>query len=346
MSLEYPVFRPHPLVRGGHLQTILGAYLPWQRVPYAARQHQVALDDGDRIVLHDDQPSDWQPGDGVALLVHGLGGSYQSSYMERSAAKLTERGYRVFRMDLRGYGAGFPLARHPVHAGRSEDAGAALVYLLELCPGSPVHLVGYSMGGNIVLKLAGELGSQAPRDLASVLAVSPPIDLVECSRNMHRRVNRVYDRRFVKNLLTLVQRRKQQVEGALHRTFATRPQRLVDFDEHYTAPLSGFAGAQEYYERASSAPVLRHVSVPTLIVTAASDPIIPVGPFERTTYSDTTQLIIAPCGGHLGFFGRAGIDPDRRWLDWRIVDWVASHSPARQQTVRPLRRASQGAMAR
>jgi predicted alpha/beta-fold hydrolase len=346
MLLEYPVFRPHPLVRGGHLQTILGAYLPWQRVPYNARQHQVTLDDGDRIVLHDDQPQSWQPGDGVVLLLHGLGGSYQSSYMQRSATKLTERGYRVFRMDLRGYGAGFPLARYPVHAGRSEDAGSALAHVMELCPGSPVHLVGFSMGGNIVLKLAGELGSQAPQNLASVLAVSPPIDLVECSRNMHRRVNRVYDRRFVKNLLDLVQRRKQLVEGALHRAFATLPKRLVDFDDQYTAPLSGFAGAQDYYEQASSGRVLRHVSVPTLIVTAASDPIIPVGPFERTRYSDSTQLIIAPCGGHLGFFGRAGIDPDRRWLDWRIVDWIASRSPARQQPVQPVRRASHGVMAR
>jgi predicted alpha/beta-fold hydrolase len=326
MSLAFPQFAPHPLVRGGHLQTIVGAYLPWRRVAYRAVQVRVPLDDGDQLVLHDDVPAGWQPGDSVALLVHGLGGCYLSSYMQRCMAKLTARGCRVFRMDLRGSGAGFSLARHPVHAGRSEDARAALRAVSERCPDSPIHVVGFSMGANIVLKMAGEYGPAAPPELASILAVSPPIDLIECSRNMHRGTNRWYDRRFVRNLLAHVARRERQVPDALTAPLNPKPRKLVEFDEQFTAPLSGFADARDYYERASSGPLLRHIAVPALIVTAANDPIIPVAPFERASYSPTTRLVITPCGGHLGFLGRSGIDPDRRWLDWRVIDWIGGQT--------------------
>lgn len=359
MSLSFPNFRPHPLIRGGHLQTIIGSYLPWQKVTYAARQHRVPLSDGDQIVVHDDLPapsantgatnaispsasravaeaseaepeSAWQAGDPVVLLLHGLGGCHQSGYMQRCTVKLTARGYRVFRMDLRGYGAGFPFARHPVHAGRSEDAGAVLDYLLELCADSPIHLVGFSMGANIVLKLAGELGPLVPGNLASVMAVSPPIDLIECSRNIQRSANSMYDRMFVRSLLRHIQRRKVAVPGALARPLDPPPRRLIEFDNRFTAPLAGFADAEDYYTRASSCALLRHIAVPTLILSAANDPIIPVKPFETASYSSTTKLLITPCGGHLGFIARRGADPDRRWLDWRVVEWIESQGTDRK----------------
>lgn len=335
MPLDFPTFRPHPLIRGGHLQTILGCYLPWQRLPYQAVQHLVPLPDGDRLVLHDDRPTAWQAGDVAVLMIHGLGGCHLSGYMRRGAAKQTARGYRVFRMDLRGCGAGFAHARHPTHAGRSDDALAALRFVMDLCPRSPVHVVGFSMGANHVLKMAGELGERVPAPLASLAAVCPPIDLLACSRNIQLGKNRLYDRSFVAGLLKQIQRRKRQVPGALMRPLDPPPKKLYDFDTHFTAPLAGYADAHEYYTRCSSAPLLRHIRVPTLIITAASDPIIPVGPFEAATYSPTTQLVITPCGGHLGFIGRAGLDADRRWLDWRILDWIAAHPPQRTSNVPP-----------
>ena len=337
MSLAFPNFEPHPLIRGGHLQTILGSYLPWMKVDYRATQYRVPLADGDSIALHDDLPkappggrAAWQAGQPVVVLLHGLGGSHQSGYMQRCAVKLTERGCRVFRMDLRGYGAGIPLARHPVHAGRSEDAAAVLDFVIDLCPDSPVHMVGFSMGANIVLKLAGELGQLAPASLASVMAIAPPIDLIACSRNMQHRVNRIYDRTFVKSLVAHISRRRQVVPDALHRPLDPLPRRLVDFDNLFTAPLSGFADAEDYYVRASSGALLRHIAVPALILSAANDPIVPVHPFETATYSPTTKLHITPCGGHLGFIARRGRDPDRRWLDWRVVEWIESQSAAKR----------------
>jgi uncharacterized protein len=320
MLIELPPFRPHPLVRGGHLQTIVATYLP-NPTPLRATLHRVPLLDGDAIALHDDGG---QSNSDIAILIHGLGGSHQSSYMIRCSAKLRAAGVRVFRMDLRGCGAGMALARHPLHAGRSEDLAAVINYVNRDCPGCSIHVVGFSMGANIALKLAGELGADAPSHLASVMAISPPIDLAMCTSNMHRGLNRFYDQRFVRSLVRHIGQQITAVPDALSRPLVPHPRRLLDFDSLFTAPLAGFADVHDYYARASSNSVLSRIAVPTLIVTAATDPIVPAASFERATYSPTTQLVIAPCGGHLGFIAMRGHDSDRRWLDWRVVEWVQS----------------------
>jgi predicted alpha/beta-fold hydrolase len=323
------------------MQTIVGSYLP-SRVAINPKLHHVPLPDGDAIALHDDGASSvltvgnelvpGEPPNGhprhapVAILLHGLGGSHLSSYMLRCSSRLRARGVRVFRMDLRGCGAGMAIARHPLHAGRSEDAAAVLHFVSQICPGLPIHLIGFSMGANIVLKLAGELGPAAPPHLASVLAVSPPIDLSECTRSIQRGLNRLYDRRFVRSLVRHIRHRTTLVPEMLTRPLVPHPRRLTDFDSLFTAPLAGFADVDDYYTRASSGSLLAHIAVPTLIITAASDPIVPVASFERATYSPTTQLVIASCGGHLGYVAAKSTDPDLRWLDWRVVDWVLSHA--------------------
>jgi predicted alpha/beta-fold hydrolase len=327
----FPPFRPHPLIHGGHLQTIAGAYLP-SRVNIESTLHRVSLPDGDAIALHEDAqlaPGSPTPGSRppcIAILLHGLCGSHQSSYMLRCSAKLRSRGVRVFRMDLRGCGAGISLARHPLHAGRSEDALAALNYVAQLCPGQPIHLIGFSMGANIVLKLAGELGEAGPSCLRSVAGVSPPVDLAACTRNIQRGANQIYDRKFVRLLIKHVRQRTSLVPTALTRPLTPCPRRLQDFDSLFTAPLCGFADVHDYYARASSAPLLSRIGVPTLILAAASDPIVPVSTYETARLSSTTHLHIAPCGGHLGFISARNGDPDFRWLDWRIVEWITSQN--------------------
>lgn len=328
-----PPFRPHPLIRGGHAQTLAGCYLPGLTVVERATRHCVELPDGDRIVLHEDEPNQHALENGqshnrgkVVLLIHGLGGSHRSGYLQRCMHKLTARGIRVFRMDLRGCGAGVPLARYPVHAGRSQDVGAALEFILRRCDEASVCLVGFSMGANMVLKLLGELGDLAPRRLIGAMAVAPPIDLLECSRSLKNGLGWLYDRAFVAGLLQAAARRRRHVPDGHHLPQSARPKRLFDFDEVYTAPVGGFSGAEEYYQRASAGPLLAQIRVATLIVTAADDPIIPVRPFERANYGPQTKLIVTSSGGHLGFIGIPGVDPDRRWLDWRVIEWVESLS--------------------
>src|SRR5262245_2006666 len=119
---SFKSFRPNPLFVGGHAQTLAGAYLPWPHLPYQAVRHSVSLEDSDQLVLHDDRPAAWRDGDATCVLIHGLAGCFESGYMRRIAAKLNGRGVRVFRMDMRGCGAGEDLARGTTHCGRWADA--------------------------------------------------------------------------------------------------------------------------------------------------------------------------------------------------------------------------------
>lgn len=314
-------FHPHRLLRSGHAQTLAGFLLPRDRTRETARQHIVALPDGDRIVLHDDSPANWQPGDRTVLLIHGLAGCHASPYLVRIARKLIARKIRTFRMDLRGCGAGAALARFPYHSGRSEDASAALELIASICPDSPTSLVGFSLGGNITLKLLGEAPENVPPNLERAVAVCPPVDLQKCVNNLALGANRWYDRYFVRLLLQQVQARPRLVPDAVVREFTRRPCGVGEFDDAFTAPVCGFGTAAEYYRRCSSAQFAPMIRIPTLILTANDDPLVPISSYTDLRPSPTTTLHVATGGGHLGFIARSNGDPDRRWMDWRVVDW-------------------------
>lgn len=312
-------FRPHPLFRNGHLQTIAAAYLPGPRSPYKARQHLVELPDGDRVVLHDDCPAAWQAGDRVALIIHGLSGCHHSAYMIRLAARLEQAGVRTFRMDLRGCGAGLALARLPYHSGRSEDAAAALCHMSRLCPKSPAALVGFSMGGNITLKLAGELGKEACGHLDRAVAVCPPIDLPPAVEQLHRPRNRLYERHFIKRLVQAVRERERAIPDLPVTEFRRLPRSLWEFDDSFTAPVCGFGSAANYYRQAGAIRVAHRIRLPTLVIAAEDDPLVPVAPVERLRGNKAVELRITRHGGHVAYIGwREG----RRWLDEQIAQWV------------------------
>jgi len=331
---------PHPLIWGGHLQTLAAVFLPRPQIVETAVQRLVTLDDGDQLVLHDDCPPEWKPGDRAALLIHGLAGNHTSPYMRRISDKLQARGVRTFRMDLRGAGAGIALARYPYHSGRSPDAAAALQTISALCPGSPLSLVGFSLGGNITLKLLGEDPQAVPGELDRAVAVCPPVDLRACVESLRRGVNRLYDRYFARMLRGQVLARQRALpetivpagwprraigsdrpSGALRVRY---PRGVAEFDESFTAPVCGFETADNYYRLCSSAQFVPEIAVPTLILAAADDPLVPGESFERLGLPENVTLQITRHGGHLGYLGRHGADPDRRWMDWRVVDWCCS----------------------
>jgi uncharacterized protein len=321
VSDRLPAFRPHPLVRGGHLQTLAGVFLPGPRFGYRARRHIVALADGDRIVLHDDCPTSWQPGDRVALLIHGLAGCHQSSYMARIAAKLERRGVRAFRLDLRGCGAGLGLARLPYHSGRSEDAAAALEKIAELCPRSPTALVGFSLGGNITLKLLGELGDARLANLDRAVAVCPPADLLAAVEQIRQPRNRLYERHFVRLLMRQLREQRRLLSDLPPLVFARPPRHLWQFDDEFTAPVCGFGRAINYYQQASAVRLVGSIRRPVLVIAAHDDPLVPIASLEPLRSCAAVEFEVTPSGGHLGFIGpRHG--GDRRWLDGRVVEWV------------------------
>jgi predicted alpha/beta-fold hydrolase len=315
-------FRPLPLLGNAHLQTVLASFLPGDPLVAAARLRQVCLADNDRLVLHDSMPRGWRDGEAIVLLVHGLTGSHRSGYMQRLAADFLRHGVRAIRLDLRGAGKGAALARKSYHAGCSHDVRAVLEAIHESSPASPITLIGFSLGGNIALKLAGEAAEQPVAGLRAVVAVAPPIDLVRCQRLLARPQNRFYELHFVRQLVRSVRGRARHFPDEPRRRFpVVESMTLADFDDRYTAPMWGFADAWDYYQRSSSLPYISRIRVPALVLTARDDPFIAVEPFEELAQLANVETRIVPRGGHLGFIGWDGAG-GIRWAERLVVDWV------------------------
>ena len=322
---DWPIdrdFRPLPLLGNPHVQTILGAFLPGRACPLPLHRHVVRLPDGDRLLLHENTPPDWRPERPAALLVHGLTGSHASSHIRRLAARLLDRGVRVYRIDLRGARPGLALARGNYHAGQTDDLRAALAYVRAQAPAAPLLLLGVSLGGGLSLKLAGELPEQPVPGLVRVAALNPPIDLERCSRLLELPHNRIYEKRFLRELLADALGRRLHFPDLPEVPFPRR-MNLRQFDDLYTAPRNGFAGAADYYARASSYPLIPRIPIPALILTARDDPFIAVEPFDELRVPPHVQVHIAPRGGHVGFVGwdRAG---GVRWAERTLADWLCA----------------------
>jgi uncharacterized protein len=253
-----------------------------------------------------------------------LAGSADAAYMVRVGQRLHRMGVRVVRVNLRGAGAGFGLARGIYHAGRSDDLREVVHWLDKRNPGSPIGLIGFSLGANLVLKLAAEAAAEPLRGLDCVLAANPPIDLAACAQLMLRPENRLYDWNFVRWLRVMARR--------LHDRFPDLgPPRLegvktlYDFDDRYTAPRNGFGSADEYYRRCSLITELARIEVPGLIVHALDDPFVASEPLQRAERPDDLNVELVSHGGHLGYLSHHPWQGDRRWLDARLAAWLKSH---------------------
>ena len=264
----------------------------------------------------------------IAVLIHGLGGSHLSPYVVRMTARLVGRGWRVVRADMRGFGQSAWTCRRHTHAGQGEDVAAILDDLTGRYPGAPLAVVGYSLGGNMVLRYLAEAGAAHPSRLITGVAVCPPIDLTACAANIRRFRNRLYDASFTNNLWRMVRARRKAVADLHDREMTRRPRALAEFDDWYTAPLHGFRDAADYYDQASSGPHLGRIAAPTLIVASADDPIIPFPMFDRWPVPESVTLVTTEKGGHVGWLGRPGDDPDGWWMDWRVVGWLTSRREA------------------
>jgi predicted alpha/beta-fold hydrolase len=311
-------FYPLPFLGNPHVQTVLAHLSPRPRFAFPARLRTVRLPDGDLLAVHDSIPTGWRNGDGVVLLVHGLGGCHRSGYMLRLAIRFLRQRLRVLRLDLRGVGAGATLARMTYHAGCSGDLRAVALDLHRESPDSLLVLVGMSLGGNLVLKLAGEAGDDSIPGLHAVAAVAPPIDMTVCSAMLAR--SRFYDTYFARQLVKQVRQHQRHFPEVTLPRFPRRPT-MRQFDDLCTAPRWGFAGALDYYRRASALPLLANVKVPAFILTARDDPFIAVEPFESLTVRPNMEIHIAEHGGHLGFLGSDGAG-GFRWAESQVAAWV------------------------
>ena len=321
-------FRPHPLIRGGHLQTFVTTLVKPPKTNLTPLPHRVDLEDGDQLVVHDDHPKSWVPGNLVVVLIHGLGGCHRAGYMLRIAQRLHDLGVRTFRADMRGAGDGWGLAAKLNHAGRSEDIQKIIQYAHRQAPQSPIAVIGVSLGGNQLLKLLGEWGEglydrdSGLENIVTAVSVAPPIDLIHCSNNMQRWIMKPYNQYFIRSLFRNIPARVQESEAFQRLKLDRRPSSLFELDDVITAPLSGFNGAMDYYKKSSSIHRLSAIQVPTLVITAKDDPIVPVSSFSKADWSEQTTIEITAGGGHVGYLAAP---KKRHWLDRRIEHWLRPH---------------------
>ena len=322
---DYPPFRPFQWLSNRHLQTVASFFTPVGPSKNPTQRYVVRTPDDDVMVIHDNIPKNWITGDRIAILVHGLCGSHRSTYIRRACQKLRREGFRTIRVDQRGVGDAELLSRGHAHAAAVDDLKVIVEAVHQLSPLSPLTLIGFSLGGNLVLNTVGQWGAQHPLHVDSAVAIAPPIDLTYCTGHLRQWGNRIYDAYFCTKLKRALEYRRRMVPELYDNGLTKLPGRLVHFDDQFVAPVSGFSGAREYYQAASSGPVLGNIEVPTLIIAAEDDPLVPSETFKHWVVSPLVDLLFARHGGHLGFIGPTRGDPDSYWMDWRLIRWIVDH---------------------
>jgi predicted alpha/beta-fold hydrolase len=287
-----------------------------------ARYFDVAADA--RVLAHCHWHSD-RTARTTLLLLHGLEGSSSAHYMRGIAAKAWAAGCNVVRLNQRNCGGTEHLSRGLYHSGLTHDPLFVIRTLIDEGIRS-IAVAGYSLGGNLALKLAGELGTSLP-ELRAVCAVSPTMDLGVCVQALERKANIPYQFNFVRNLKKRMRRKAAAFPGDFSLEPLGRVWTVRQFDEAYTAPHHGFDGASDYYHRASAMRVIDRIAVPTLILTAADDPFVPPESFRdpAVTANRHITVCVSPHGGHCGFLEHGTGDYDGYWAEREIVRFVRAN---------------------
>ena len=257
------------------------------------------------------------------IALHGLEGSSEAHYMRGLAAKAWVRGFNVVRLNQRSCGGTEHLSEGLYHSGLTADPLLVLRELIATDRLTACAFAGYSLGGNLALKLAGELGTHAPRELIAVAAVSPVMELETCVRAIERPENRIYEWNFCRNLQSRMRRKARAWPGKYDLKGLWKIWSIRAFDDRYTAPHHGFKDAADYYYRASAMRVIDRVAIPALIVSAEDDPFVPPDPFRdaRVIGNPNITTVITSHGGHCGFICDATVD-DGYWAERTVVEFL------------------------
>jgi uncharacterized protein len=308
-----------PLFRNPHLATIAGNF--WHRridqIRFPATRRIYDIDPATSVVVYEHQPEEAPRGQIVFL--HGLEGSAEAGYIQSFAHEALTRGFGVHRKNLRTCGGTEDLCQTMYHSGLTADTRFVVEQIRARGIG-PVFLVGFSLGGNVALKLAGELGAS---DLvAGVCAVSTPIDLAACVRRLDAPQNTLYARRFLNRLRQRVERKSRLAPELYSTQGLDSVHDIWSFDDRFTAPLFGFGTAANYYATQSAANFLDNIRVPTLVITAKDDPLVPFEMYRSHaafTSNPALELLAVEHGGHVGFISRT---KPRFWVDGVALQWI------------------------
>lgn len=324
-------FVPRPSLRGGHRMTLFvwGHPRRFSRLP-APTVRYFDIKANTRVVAACHwQPEPWDRP--TILALHGLNGSSDSHYMKGMADKAFARGMNVVRLNQRNCGNTEHLSEGLFHSGLTEDARHVIHELSTVDGLTSIAVAGYSLGGNLALKLAGEYGTEAPPALTAVAAVSPIIEIGDCTRALERKENVLYEWNFVRELKKRMERKERFRPGLFDLTHLKRIRSVREFDNRFTAPHFGFADAEDYYYKCSAMRVADRIAVPALVITAEDDPFVPPDPFRSPVLAANLHidLRISPHGGHCGFLGAPTPGNDGYWAETQIVEFVAAKHAAR-----------------
>ncbi|HNB22578.1 MAG TPA: alpha/beta fold hydrolase [Candidatus Melainabacteria bacterium] len=328
-------FIPHPLLVSAHLMTIVPTFIPRARLPHnlpAAQKALIEVESDSSILCHVHlQPNHKQRP--TLLIVHGLEGSSESSQVLGLARKAMNQDMNVVRMNLRNCGGTLHLTNTLYNGGMSADVIAVVRHLQKTFELKEIFLAGFSLGGNIILKAAGELSDDAVGLFAGVCAISPSIDLHASVESLGRGINKIYELHFLRGLAAKI----RQKSILFPDKYDVRKLRLVktikDFDDIFTAPDGGYGDADNYYTQASSIRLIDKIRVPTLIIASKDDPIVPFNSFLSDKLKTPFVTLLTPeSGGHGGFVGArseaTGRDrSDKFWAEHRVVAFCLCKNP-------------------
>ncbi|WP_371324653.1 alpha/beta fold hydrolase [Dechloromonas sp. ZY10] len=307
-ALSFPAYRAPRWLPDGHSQTLWPLLIKPRPLPL--RRERWPTPDGDFIDV------DWLDGPRDApllVLFHGLEGSSRSHYAIATARACRQQGWRLALPHFRGCSGELNQRPRAYHSGDSAEIDWILRRLQTLNANRPVHAAGVSLGGNALLKWAGEQGPAAPARVTGVVAFCPPLDLAACGHALACGFNRIYTRHFLHTLKQTSARRLQHFPDLFDRQRMLRATTLWQFDDAVTGPVHGFSGADDYWQQSSAKPWLRQIAVPTLTVNPKNDPFLPADALPTAAeVSPLVRLEQPASGGHVGFVG--GSFPGR--LDW------------------------------
>lgn len=320
-------FVPHPRLRNGHVMTVYswGRRRPAPVLP-APDVRYFDVVPGTRVSAD----CYWQRDRArhpAILMLHGLEASSSAHYMLGVAGKALAAGLSAVLLNQRNCGGTEHLGPGLYHSGLTQDPAYVLNELVTRDGIERIGVAGYSLGGNLALKLAGDYGDSAPPALRAICAVSPIIEIGKCVDALERPLNLIYQWNFVKDLRARMRRKATHWPGTFPIGRLRSVRTVRQFDDVFTAPHFGFDGADDYYHRASSMRVVDRIRVPTLVVTAQDDPFVPTDMFDAPALRDNPCIttVVTPHGGHCGFIAGPGSEDDGYWAESAIVRFVRDH---------------------
>ena len=318
-------FSPRRFLRGGHLQTIAGNFIRRTNGLPEPEERLFEIEPDVRLLCH----CHWQPEPRTKLtllIVHGLEGSSRSRYVIGTGSRAWRQGWNVVRMNIRGCGGTEHLTPTLYHSGLSQDVEKLVAAMIADEGLQRIALVGFSMGGNQVLRAAGRWGTAHPPEVVAVATVSPSCDLALSSDRLHRPDNRLYEWWFVQSLRRSFRRKAALWPGKFDPALLKHVRSVRDFDQHITARYMGFADADDYYDKSSSMHVLDRIAIPALVIHADDDPFIVISEESRRKLEANPKVTFLNTkhGGHCAFLAaRPDGSDDAHWAERKIVEFLA-----------------------